>query len=131
VTQIEISQKIYLISACIWMLVWVLAHLSVMRFIVSRYEEETGLIDTVYFKKLMPFARNLPSLWSSVFYYMHLLFFFWLWRWIQNAELFNDIDNREQVTGKFSKKEIWLVNLDLASMILAAIHLVLVSYIFK
>lgn len=129
--RIEFFQKIYLISTCSWMLIWIVAHFSVMRFIVPRYEEETGLIDTTYFRKIIPFARYIPSFWSSIFYYIHLLFFLWFWRWIQNSKFLNDIDNREEVTGNFTSKEVWLVKLDLVSIILFAIHGAAVSYVFK
>jgi hypothetical protein len=130
-TQIELLQKIYLISTCIWMLVWIFAHFSVMRFIVPRYEEKTGLIDTVAFREVTPFARYLPSFWSCPFYIAHLLTFLWLWRWVKRSKVYRDIDNAEQVTNNFSKKEIWLVNLDLVSAIFFAIHLSTVSYVFK
>jgi L-lactate permease len=89
------------------------------------------LIDTVAFKEVTPFAPYLPSLWSSFVYMMHLVNFLWFWRWVQHSKIYRDIDDAEQVTGKFSKKEIWLVYLDLASMIISAIHLSIVSYVFK
>jgi hypothetical protein len=112
-------------------MVWIFAHFSVMRFIVPRYEKETGLIDTLYLKKTLPFARYIPSFWSSIFYYSHLLICLWFWRWIQHSEILSDIEKLEEVTGKFSRKEIWLVHLDLASMIMLAIHLSIYSSIFK
>jgi hypothetical protein len=129
--QTDIIKDIYLISICIWILVWIFAHISVMRFIVPRYEKETGLIGTLYLKKLFPFAKYLPSLWSSIFYYTHLLICLWFWRWIQHSEILSDIKKLEEVTDNFSKKEIWLVHLDLASMIILAIHLSTYSSIFK
>jgi hypothetical protein len=102
-----------------------------MRFIVPRYEKETGLIDTVAFKEVTPFARYLPSFWSSLAYMMHLVNFLWFWRWVQDSKIYRDIDDAQQVTSKFSRKEIWLVHLDLASMIILAIHVSTYSSIFK
>jgi predicted MFS family arabinose efflux permease len=129
--QTDFFKDIYLLSGTIWMLVAIVAHFSVMRFIVPRYEKETGLIDTVAFKEVTPFAIYLPSFWSSLVYMMHLVNFLWFWRWVQHSKIYRDIDNAHQVTGKFSRKEIWLVHLDLASMILSVLHLSAYSYIFK
>ena len=128
--QTDFFKDIFLISGTIWMLVWVFAHFSVMRFIVPRYEKETGLIDTVAFKEVTPFARYLPSLWSSFVYMTHLVNFVWFWRWVQHLKIYRDIDDAKQVTGKFSRKEILLVHLDLASMTLSVIHAFAYSVVY-
>ncbi len=128
-SQLEFIKFVFGLSGCTWMLIWLFVHLSVMRFIVPRYEEETGLIDTVYFKKLMPFAKYIPSFWSSIFYIVHLANFMWFWRWIQHSKIYRDIDCAEEITGKFSAKEIRRVKLQIVSIIIAGIHLIAVSFV--
>jgi ABC-type long-subunit fatty acid transport system fused permease/ATPase subunit len=129
--QSDFFKDIFLLSGTIWMLVAILTHFSVMRFIVPRYEKETGLIDTVAFKEVTPFARHLPSLWSSIVYISHLVNFLWFWKWVNHLKIYRDIDDAKQVTGNFTRKEIWLVHLDLASMIISVVHLSTYPYIFK
>jgi hypothetical protein len=129
-TKTELFENIYLISTCSWIMIWLITHFVVIRFIVPRYEEETGFIDTVCFKEVTPFAKYIPSFWSSILYICHLATFMWVWRWVQHSKVYRDIESSEEVTGKFSTKEIRLVKLDLASLIIGSIHLFTVSYVF-
>jgi len=120
---------IFCLSAGFWGVVWLFVHLSVMRFIVPRYEKETGLIDTLCFKELMPFTKYIPSFWSSIFYIVHLANFMWFWRWIQHLKIYRDIDNIEVVVGKFSAKELRRVKLQIVSILIAGIHVFAVPII--
>jgi len=119
---IELFTELFCLSAFFWGLLWLFVHLSVMRFIVPRYEKETGLIDTIYFKKLMPFAEHIPSFWSSIFYIVHLAFCLWSWRWIQHSKILKDIDSAEDVIGHFSVKEIRRIKLQIVSLIIVGSH---------
>ncbi len=128
-TTLEHFTEILLMGFCIWSLIWLLVHLSVMRFIVPRYEKETGLIDTLYFKEFMPFAKYIPSFWSSIFYIFHLTNFIWFWRWVKDSKIYRDIDRAEDVIDKFTVKEIRRIKLQIFLMIIAVSHVLAVSII--
>jgi hypothetical protein len=100
-------------SGCFWMIFGLWTGLSIQRFIVKRYEIETDLSQTIYFSQLMPFAKYLPNFFSSPLYLGHLLSFVWGWRVVKFIKekrkmiyYYNDIDNPDDVTRHFSKKEI-------------------------
>jgi hypothetical protein len=96
-------------SLCLWGLCALYCHFSIMRFIVKRYEQETDLLNTVFFTKHATFARYLHSFHSSAIYTSHLLMCTWGWRFYRKRKNFRDIENPEVVTRHFSSNEIWRV----------------------
>lgn len=124
----QFLEVILALSGGFWALFWFILHLLIMRFIVSRYEKETNLGETLYFTEGIPIARYLPAFWSSGIYYFHFLTCLHLWKWrkkFKGSIFLRDIDNAEQVTGHFSKIETWLIHLDFISLIITGIHMFL------
>jgi hypothetical protein len=100
---------IFSLSTCAWGLYALYCIFSIMRFIVKRYEQETDLLNTVFFTKHATFARYLHSFHSSAIYASHLLMCIWGWRFARKRKNFRDIENPEVVTRHFSSNEIWRV----------------------
>ncbi|MCP3874126.1 MAG: hypothetical protein GY699_13320 [Desulfobacteraceae bacterium] len=110
---IDLLKGIWGISLCSWGLFGLYISIRIERFIVKRYEKETGLTQTLYFSELMPFARYLPNFFSSPLYIGHLLSFVWGWKFVKfikekrrKVKYYDDIDSPEDVTRYFSIKEI-------------------------
>lgn len=125
-TETQLFEDILLLGTAFWIILCLMIHFLVMRFIVPRYEKETNLGDTIFFTERMPITRYLPAFWSSIGYAAHLLFCLRLWKWrkkFKGSIFLRDLGNAEQVTGHFSKKEIWLVYLDVISLIIGTIHM--------
>lgn len=93
-------------SGGFWMLFAVYKIFSISRFIVKRYEQETDLLDTVFFKEHFTFVRYLPNFNSSAIYSGHLLSCTWGWGFYGKRKIFRDISDPQQVTRHFSDKEI-------------------------
>jgi hypothetical protein len=93
-------------SACFWLIACLYVSLSIERFIVKRYEQETDLLDTVFFKEHATFTKHIPNFFSSAMYTSHLLMCVWGWGIYKNRKMYRDIDNPKAVTRHFSKKEI-------------------------
>jgi hypothetical protein len=94
------------LSCGFWIIYGVYISIRIERFIVKRYEQETDLLNTVFFKKHATFTRSLPDFFSSSLYNAHLLMCVWGWRLYKNRKMFRDIDNPKIVTQHFSTKEI-------------------------
>ena len=80
--------------------------LRIRRFIIKRYEQETDLLNTVFFKEHAKFTRYLPYLFSSVTYTTHLLMCVWGWRLYGKRKVFRDVDDPSMVVQHFSEMEI-------------------------
>jgi hypothetical protein len=95
---------------------------SVSRFIVKRYEQETDLLDTVFFKEHFTFASYQPNFHASGLYAMHLIMCTWGWRLYGKRKIFRDIRDPKQVTRYFSDEEICRVKLLIAYAIIVVLH---------
>ena len=95
---------------------------SIMKFIVKRYEQETDLLNTVFFKEHVPFSRYLRSFHSSAFYACHLLMCAWGWRLYGKRKNFRDIENPEVVTQHFTTNEIWRVKRAMIAVGIVVLH---------
>lgn len=104
--------------------------IRIERFIVKRYEQETELLDTVFFREHATFTRYIPDFFSSAMYTSHLLMCLWGWRFYKNRKMYRDIDNPEIITHHFSKKEIRQAKWFAISGLMFAIHGVL-YYVFR
>jgi hypothetical protein len=82
-TQLDHMVGILSTSACLWLLFNIYLIIRIERFIVKRYEQETDLLDTVYFREHATFTRILPNLFSSALYTAHLLTFIWCWNFFK------------------------------------------------
>jgi hypothetical protein len=122
-TSIEHLRGLYGISACCWLLVGLYSIVSIKKFIVKRYEEETDLLKTVFFQEHFAFARYQPGFLSSGLYAAHLLMCVWGWRFYGERNIFRDIDTPHTVTKYFSKKEIGRVKRTALIMMVIIFHL--------
>jgi hypothetical protein len=96
-------------SLCIWGIFALYNSFLVRRFIVKRYETETSLLNTIYFREHATFTRQLPTLISSPIYIAHLISFLWGWSYFKKKKIFSDIKDSSDVTQLFSKNEVRLV----------------------
>lgn len=106
---LKITIEFISLSGCFWMVLFLYISIKIERFIVKRYEQETDLLDTIFFKEHATFTRSIPDFFSSVMYTSHLLMCRWGWFLYKNRKMFRDISDTEVVTKHFSKKEMRLV----------------------
>lgn len=102
-------KAIWALSLGVWGLLLLYTSFRVRRFIVKRYETETDLLNTVYFRKHATFTKGLPTLISSPLYIAHLVSFLWGWNYFKNRKPYKDIEDANVVKEHFSKNEIRLV----------------------
>jgi hypothetical protein len=110
------------ISFGFWGIFCLFTALSIERFIVKRYEKETELLDTVFFKNHVPFARYLPNFFSSEIYTGHLMMCLWGWRYFRTRKAYKDIKESTLVTRHFTKKEINKVKRYAISLLILISH---------
>jgi predicted nucleotidyltransferase len=119
---IEIFAFFFAISLCAWGLFGLYISIRIERFIVKRYEQETDLLDTVFFKEHATFSRYLPDFFSSAMYTAHLLMCVWGWWLYEKRKAFRDIKDPYVVIRHFSKKEIRWAKWFALSCTIVAIH---------
>lgn len=110
------------ISLCLWGLYCLYTTLRIQWFIVRRYEHDTNLIDTKFFKEHATFTRHLPNFFASSFYGTHLLMCAWGWRIYGTKKAFEDIKDPKYVTKHFSNDEIRRVKMLVISGLIIVIH---------
>jgi hypothetical protein len=113
---------IFAISGGCWLIYSLYISIRVQRFIVNRYEQETDLLNAVFFKEHAAFTRYMPDFLSSAMYSSHLLMHIWGWRLYKNRKMFRDIGNPEIVTQHFSTQEIRQAKWFLISLLASSIH---------
>ncbi len=135
-TPVDHLAGIWALSGGLWMILGFCIGLSIQRFIVKRYEQETDLSQTVFFLQYMPFAKYLPNFFCSPLYIGHLLTFVWGWKMVRyikenrkKVKYYDDISSPEDVTRHFSKKEIRKVKWFAISCLIIIIHIA-AYYIF-
>ena len=94
------------ISLGFWLLFCFYSIFSIKRFIVNRYEKESNLTDTIFFKEHFPFYKYQPKFFVCGLYATHLLICVWGWRVYGKRKIFRDIQYPEEITGNFSINEI-------------------------
>jgi hypothetical protein len=110
----KIIAEIWGASLCFWGHFSLYNSFRIRRFIIKRYEQETHLSQTKYFKEWMPWVKHMPPFFKSVMYSSHLWKFAWYWKKnkfetekkMGKIEIYDDIKGPEQVTRHFSEKEI-------------------------
>ena len=125
----ELSLDLFILSAGFWILFGLYAIFRT-RFIVKRYEQETDLLKTVYFREHYTFSRYLIPFFSSGVYSMHLMMCTWWWGYYKKNKMFRDIKSPEQVTQHFTEKEIRLAKRPIIIGLIVVLH-VIAFYIFK
>jgi exosortase/archaeosortase len=121
-TSFDILFDLLTISGCSWTLFSLFVSIRIERFIVKRYEQETDLLDTVFFSEHATFSRYLPNLLSSTMYTTHLLMCVWGWWLYEKRKAFRDIKDPYVIIRHFSKKEIRWAKWFAVSCTIVAIH---------
>jgi hypothetical protein len=138
-TPFDHFKGIFSISMCSWGVYCLYTSIRIMLFIIKRYEEETNLSQTKYFKEWMPWAKHMPSFLKSVHYASHLWTFCScrknnnsdkILKKIRKNKIYDDIETPEQVTRHFSQKEIRRVKKFMMCAMIVGIH-VFADFIFK
>jgi hypothetical protein len=127
---IELLIDLFALSLCSWGLSGLYSIFSVMKFIVKRYEQETDLLNTIYFKEHATFTRSMPNFFSSAIYTSHLLTFIWGWNYFRKRKVYQDIKEPTFVTHNFTKKEIRKVKRYAFSFLILIFH-VIAYYVFR
>ena len=122
----EMIMDLFVLSGCLWLLFLVYESIRIQLFIVKRYEQETNLRETKYFKEQLTFIDYCPAFIRSAMYTFHLLSFAWGWSLIQRIKkkvtYYDDIESPEYVTNNFSKKEIRQAKLCTLSEMVLVFH---------
>ncbi|MCP3874125.1 MAG: hypothetical protein GY699_13315 [Desulfobacteraceae bacterium] len=127
---IDLFLDLFAISACSWLLYCFFISFRIERFIVKRYEQETELLNSVFFQEHATFTKSIPDFFSSAIYTGHLIICMWGWRFFKNKKAYRDIKNPEHVSDHFTNKEIGLVKWFAISGIIVTIHVAAV-FIFE
>jgi hypothetical protein len=104
--------------------------IRIERFIVKRYEHETDLLNTIYFKEHATFTRYIPNFFSSAIYTSHLLTFIWGWNYFRKKKPYRDIRKADDVIRNFSNQELRCAKWFAICCLIIAIH-VAGYFIFK
>jgi hypothetical protein len=89
---------------------------------VRRYEDETDLLSTVYFREHATFTRYIPNFFSSALYTSHLLSIVYLWNYCRKKKPYRDIEDANDVLRHFSAREIHKVRWFAITFIILVIH---------
>jgi hypothetical protein len=109
-------------SGCFWLLYGLYVSIRIERFIVKRYETETDILETVFFKEHATFTRYIPDFFSSAMYTSHLLMLLWGWRIYRSKKMYRDIEDPQTIIRHFSAKEIRLVKCFAISCVIISVH---------
>lgn len=119
---IEYFAQIFAVSLCAWGIIGLYISIRIERFIVKRYEQETDLLDTVFFREHATFTRHIPDFFSSAMYSSHLLMCVWGWWLYEKRKVFRDIKDPFFVIQHFTQKEIRRVKWFAISCLIVALH---------
>lgn len=128
--RIELLIDMFAFCLCGWGIYGLYVSIRIERFIVKRYELETDILDTVFFKEHATFTRQIPNLFSSAMYTSRLLMLLWGWRIFKGRKMYRNIKDTASIIKHFSKKEIRLVKCFAISACIVAVHGV-IYYILK
>lgn len=107
------------------MIVFLFVSIRINFFIVRRYEKETDLLDSVYFREHANFTRLLPGIVSAPLYVAHLISFVWIWEYCRRKKPYRDISRKEEVLQHFSSKEINYAKWFVVAGLIWFVHLLL------
>lgn len=129
-TFVDHLKGIWGISLCIWGILYLYAIITIKRFIIDRYENETGLLETDFLQNHTPFVRYFPDFFSAGFYGTHLAICLLGWRIFGSRKVFKDIADPNSVAQYFSEKENWRVAWEIFCEPILFFH-VLSYYLFR
>ena len=114
---------LYCISAGSWLIFGLYSISSIKKFIIKRYEEETNLLGTAFFREHFAFAPYQPSFFSSGLYAAHLLMCIWGWQFFK-GRVFIDIASPDIITQHFTEEEISRVKRLVFVFLIIFLHLI-------
>jgi hypothetical protein len=112
------------LSGGFWIIYVLYTAIRIQWFIVKRYEIETDLMESIFFKEHATFTRAVPPFFSSAMYTAHLLMCLWGWQIFCNKKVFRDVDNPTKVLRHFSEGELRRVKKYVISSIILVIHMI-------
>ena len=129
-TVLDHINGIFSISFCFWLIYTLYITIRVRLFIIKRYEQETKLSQTKFFRERAPWAPYFPALLRSQFYSSHLWKFVVYWnndRFAREKKkgtiaIYDDIATPGHIISHFSIKEIKLVKRVAYVLLLLALH---------
>ena len=121
-SQFELLIDLFAFSGGFWLIFGLYISVCIERFIVKRYEEETDLLNSVFFREHATFTRHIPDFFSSAMYTSHLLMCVWGWRLYAKKKIFRDIKDPFSVIQHFSQKEIRRAKWFAISCLVVALH---------
>ena len=119
---IKLFNELLGLSGCFWLLLIIYTSFRIRKFIVSRYEDETDLLKSIYFREHATFTRHLPDFFSSALYTSHLTTFIWGWNYFKKRKAYQDIDDAQRVLRHFSRQEIRRVKWYATNGVILFIH---------
>jgi hypothetical protein len=123
-TPIDHLKGFWGLSGGFWLLFGLYISIRIEGFIVKRYEEETDLLNTVFFREHATFTRYIPDFFSSAMYASHLLMCVWGWWLYAKRKVFRDIKDPFFVIQHFSPKEIRRVKWFAISCLIVVLHVI-------
>jgi hypothetical protein len=121
-TELEYLKGLVGISTLLWLLFFAYVAIRIQLFIVKRYQQETNLLDTVYFREHADFTRIIPAFLASSLYIGHLLSIVWWWGFCSKKKPFSDISGKEDVLRHFTNKEIRRVKWFAYNSLIMVVH---------
>ena len=124
----------FALSFGFWMLYTLYTSFRIKLFIIKRYEEETSLSQTKYFKEWMPWAKHMPPFLRSAHYASHLSSFCYynnnsnsdkILKKVRKKKFYDDIKTPEQVARHFSQEEIRRVKKYMLFALITGVHAIL------
>lgn len=82
-TPIDHLAVLWALSLCSWGIFCFYLLIRIDRFIVKRYEQQTDLLNTLYFMEHAVQSRYAPMFISSGVYMAHLLSIAWCWNYVR------------------------------------------------
>jgi len=112
------------LSGGFWIIYVLYTAIRIQWFIVKRYEIETDLMESIFFKEHATFTCVVPPFFSSAMYTAHLLMCLWGWRIFCNKKVFRDVDNPSKVLCHFTENELRRVKKYGISSIILVLHMI-------
>lgn len=123
----EFLYDVFVVSFLFWIFYGIYSIFIIKKFIIRRYENETNLLDTIYFKEHFTIVKVLPDFFSAGIYAIHVISCAWGWRIYGDRKIFRDISTPERVLKNFSRKELWMIKRVFVIVFILLLHFITFS----
>ena len=127
---IELYLDLFAFSGCFWIICSLWASFSIQRFLVKRYEEETDLLHTKFFKEHVSFSTYIPNFFSTAIYAGHLLMCIWGWNYFGTKKVYNDVGDPHIILDHFTKNELYKVKRYAIVGGITTLHFMALAFLF-